>query len=76
MSDSLIACQPRMEEPSNPRPSLKGVQFDAMDGNGEMLLHAGKVHEAEIDRFDFLFLDELEHVRRSFRRVHKSPHFF
>ena len=59
-----------------PQALLESVQLDAMAGNGEMLLHAGKIHEAQIDGLDFLLLDELEHVRRSFRRVHKSPHFF
>ena len=49
---------------------LEGVGLDAMDRDGEMLLHSGEIHEAEIDRLDFLVLDELENFRWGFRRIH------
>src|SRR6516162_8102756 len=49
MSDSLMACQPRMLEPSKPRPSSNTPSSRAS---------AGMVHETEIDRADFLFADQ------------------
>ena len=55
MSLSLIACQPRMLEPSKPRPSSNTSSSSLSDRNGEMLPHAGEVHEPQVDRLDFLF---------------------
>ena len=53
MSDSLIAFQPRMLEPSKPRPSSK-VPSSRFSEDGEVLPLAREVHEAQIDGLDFL----------------------
>ena len=37
MSDALMACQPRMREPSKPRPSSKMLLVQLVDGIGEVL---------------------------------------
>ena len=60
MSDSLMASQPRMLEPSKPRPSSKVLFVECLGGDGEVLPQAGKVHEAQIDGPDFLLTDEGE----------------
>ncbi len=58
MSDSLMATQPRMLEPSKPRPSSKVLFVEGLGGDGEVLPQAGEIHEAEIDGLDFLFADQ------------------
>ena len=52
MSLSLIACQPRMLEPSKPRPSSKTSSSSLLDGDGEVLPDAGEIHEPQVDRLD------------------------
>jgi len=58
ISLSLIACQPRMLEPSKPRPSSKTSSTSLPTGMVKCCHKAGKSIESEIDRFDFLFAAE------------------
>ena len=49
MSDSLIAFQPAMEEPSNMMPSANSVFIDDADVESDVLPLAARVGETEID---------------------------
>ena len=55
MSLSLIACQPRMLEPSKPRPSSNTSSSSLRDGDGEVLPDAGEIHEPQVDGLDVAF---------------------
>jgi hypothetical protein len=66
MSDSLIACQPRMLDPSKPSPSVEHCPHRSCStGMEKVLLHSREVHEPEVNNFDILFLHQVEHVFRS-----------
>ena len=64
MSDSLIACQPRMEEPSKPKPWSKLSSVSSLTGSVVCCHRPGKVHEPQVDELHVLFLAELENVLR------------
>ena len=54
--------QPAIDEPSNILPSSKKVCVDDVRGNGDVLLLAARVGEAQVDELDLLFLDQLEDI--------------
>ena len=62
MSDSLIAFQPAIDEPSNMMPSSESSSSTVDDVEGDMLPLAARIGEAEIDVLDVVFLDQLEDV--------------
>ncbi len=64
MSDSLIACQPRMLEPSKPKPRSKVSRSSSLGRDGEVLPESGEIHEAQVDHLDFLPVDELQYFLR------------
>jgi hypothetical protein len=43
-----MGCQPRMLEPSKPKPSSKLSSVQFADGHGEVLPHARKIHETDV----------------------------
>ena len=49
MSDSLIALQPRIDEPSKPRPSSKVSSSRSIDRKGAVLPAAEHVDELQVD---------------------------
>ena len=49
MSDSLIAFQPAIEEPSNMVPLVEEVVIDHRQVEGDMLPLAARVGEADVD---------------------------
>ena len=57
MSDSWIAFQPAIEEPSNIWPSAKVSSSIMRDVEGDVLPLAARVGEAEIDVFHVVVLD-------------------
>ncbi len=57
MSDSLIAFQPAIEEPSNIVPSAKMSSSIIDDVEGHVLPLAARVGEAEVDVLDVVVLD-------------------
>ena len=62
MSDSLIAFQPAIEEPSNIDAVGEDVLVDQRHVDGHVLHLAARVGEAQVDVFDFLVLDHLQDV--------------
>ena len=64
MSDSWISWKPRIDEPSNPKPSLKSVLGQLLGGDREVLGHAGQVGEPHVDDLDALVLREPQHLGR------------
>ena len=58
MSDSWICWKPRIDEPSNPYPSLNVSSVSSCTGIGEVLHQTGKIAEPEIDDLDPLVLHE------------------
>ena len=60
MSDSLIAFQPAIEEPSNMMPSLKESSSMVRDVLRGMVPLAARVGEAQVDVLDVVFLDQVE----------------
>ena len=57
MSDSWIAWKPRIDEPSNARPSVKTLVVERLDRHVEVLHHAGQVTEADVDELHALVLE-------------------
>ena len=57
MSDSWIAWKPRIDEPSNIRPSVKTDGAEVLDREGEVLHDPGQVAEADVDELDVVLLD-------------------
>ena len=62
MSDSLIAFQPAIEEPSNIMPSAKKSSSTSADVEGDVLPLAARIGEAQVDVFDVLVLDRLQDI--------------
>ena len=62
MSDSLIAFQPAIEEPSNIRPSAKASSSISVMVEGDVLPFAARIGEAQIDIFDVVVLDCLQDI--------------
>ena len=60
MSDSLIAFQPAIDEPSNITPSVEQVLVDVATVVRQMLPLAARIGEAEIDVLHVLVLDHLQ----------------
>ena len=60
MSDALIGCQPRIDEPSNARPSSKRLSLRRVAGIGGVLPDAREVDELEVDELDVVLLRELD----------------
>ena len=52
MSLSLIACQPRIDEPSKPKPSSKLASVRAFTGIVKCFCVPGKIHEPQVDGAD------------------------
>ena len=67
MSLSLIACQPRMLEPSNPSPSSKTSSASFVTGIVKVLPEAGKIHEPQVNRLDVLFATQCQYFLWSHR---------
>jgi purine nucleoside phosphorylase len=64
MSLALMGCQPRMLEPSKPKPSSKLVSSKFAHGYREVLPHAGKIHKAKIDHFHALLFNHYDNSCR------------
>ena len=64
MSDSWISWKPRIDEPSNPKPSSNTSAVSCMGGDREVLHEARQVDEPEVDDLDALVLHQAEHFRR------------
>ena len=64
MSVSLIACQPRMRGAVEAEAVLEDRFLEVVGGDGEVLPDAGEIHEAQVDRLDFLFADECRGLLR------------
>ena len=64
MSDSLIAFQPAIDEPSNITPSFRKSSLIVRDVMGQMLPLAARIGEAEVDVFDVVLLDHIENFLR------------
>jgi hypothetical protein len=62
MSDSLIAFQPAIDEPSNMMPSAKVSSSTVRDVERDVLPLAARVGEAEVDVLDVVVLDHLQDV--------------
>ena len=73
MSDSLIAFQPAIEEPSNIDAVGEHFLVDDRHVEGDVLPLAARIGEAEVDVFDVVVLDRLEHVLGG---LHASVLFF
>ena len=78
MSDSWIFWKPRIDEPSNERPSSKTSGPNDCGGHSEVLHHAGQVAEADVDGLDTLILDvgqqvvgALEHLSSTSRGLER-----
>ena len=52
---------------------LEGVLVDLVGRHGKMLPLPGEVHEAQVDHFDFFFLNEGDDVARSLAYTHRIP---
>ena len=64
--ESLIACQPRIDEPSKPKPSSKIVLARARGRGAAMCCQsAGEVHELEVDHHGVVLLGEFEYLLRA-----------
>ena len=66
MSDSLIAFQPAIDEPSNIVPLVEEILVDHRQVEGDVLPLAARIGEAQIDVFDLLVLDQLQDALRAF----------
>ena len=84
MSDSLIPCQPRIEEPSKPRPSSNADSSNALTGERHVLPAAEQVAELQVDHLGARLARPLERLpgvrQRAVRQVvprlqlrHRSP---
>ncbi len=62
MSDSLIAFQPAIEEPSNITPSAKELFIGGRGHAGRVLPLAARIGETEVHELDVLFLDQRENL--------------
>ena len=62
MSDSLIAFQPAIEEPSNIVPSAKISSSIMRDVEGDVLPLAARIGETQVDVLDVVVLDGLQDV--------------
>ena len=71
MSLSLIAAQPRMLEPSMPKPSSKVSSSSWRDRVGNVLLQTGQVGEAQVQLLDVMLLGVFKDV---FRRLSSVAH--
>ena len=69
MSLSLIACQPRMLEPSKPRPSSNTSSSSLSTGNREVLPQTGEVHKPQIDGLDILLPAQRQYFFRGHNPV-------
>ena len=69
MSDSWISWNPRIDEPSKPRPVLEHVLGELVRRDREVLHQAGQVAEADVDDLDVLVLQQLQDVVRSCHRI-------
>ena len=58
MSDSWISWNPRIDEPSKPRPSSKDAVGQLVRRYREVLHEPRQVAEAEVDDLDALLLDQ------------------
>ena len=72
MSDSLIAFQPAIEEPSNIWPSANVSSSIIGHVEGDVLPLAARIGETEIDVFHVVVLDHLQDI---FGRRHGYPFF-
>ena len=68
MSDSLIAFQPAIDEPSNMMPSANVLFIGGRGHAGRVLPLAARIGEAEVNELDVLFL----HHRENLFGVHLS----
>ena len=62
MSNSLIAFQPAIEEPSNIWPSAKVSSSIMRDVEGDVLPLAARIGESEVDVFHVVVLDHLHDI--------------
>ena len=62
MSDSLIALQPAIEEPSNTQAVGERIFVDERLVERHVLPFAARVGETEIDIFDVIVLDRLQDI--------------
>ena len=62
MSDSWIAWKPRIDEPSNIRPSVNTFSSKILDRDREVLHDARQVAEPDVDELDVLISDELQNL--------------
>ena len=62
MSDSWMAIQPRIDEPSKPRPSLNVSASQSSIGKRAVLPAAEHVDELQIDHLGLVFLGEREEI--------------
>ena len=69
MSLSLMACHPRMLEPSKPSPSSKMSGVTSLIGIEKCCQVPGKVLELEVHDLDVLAFDKVHH----FFRCHAKP---
>ena len=60
MSEALIGCQPRIDEPSSPKPSSNESSLSCWIGDRGVLPDAGQVDELEVDHLGAVLLCELE----------------
>ena len=72
MSDSLIACQPRMLEPSKPKPRSKVSSSSSRAGTEKCCHRPGKVHEPQVHDLDVFLGDEIENFFRFLRVCHRG----
>ena len=70
MSDSLIAFQPAIDEPSNIGALGKDFLVDHADVEGHVLPLAARIGETQIDVFDVVVLDRFKDV---FGGLHEYP---
>ena len=73
MSDSLIAFQPAIDEPSNMMPSVKGVLVDRVGEHGQVLPLAAGIGETVVDVLDVVVLDHLQNGVLTSDMVGHSP---
>ncbi len=62
MSEASISSQPRIDEPSKPRPSSKISSVSSAERDGEVLPQADEVHELEVHHHRAAFLGETQDV--------------
>ena len=64
MSESLIAFQPAIDEPSNMKPSSNRILADGGDRKRRVLFLPAWIREAQIDPFDVVIFYELQGIFR------------